>query len=123
MLYFIVQHEYTVLLLICWCCVGGLITSTRSLIAAFSAGCFDRMDSQSDADKQTDPVVGPSLLQWEMKDVREFRFYARLSGSLHSLIRKALNKGKRKTESKIQGVHCMIILILLPRILHSLLLL
>ena len=23
-------------------------------IAAFSAGCFDRMDSQSDADKQTD---------------------------------------------------------------------
>ena len=24
-LYFIVQHEYTVLLLICWCCVGGLM--------------------------------------------------------------------------------------------------
>ena len=52
-LYFIVQHEYTVLLLICWCCMGGLITSTQSSIAAFSAGCFD---SQSDADKQTDPV-------------------------------------------------------------------
>ena len=41
-------------------------------IAAFSAGCFDRMDSQSDADKQTNPVVSPSLLQWEMKDVRNF---------------------------------------------------
>ena len=24
-LYFIVQHEYTVLLLICWFCVGGLL--------------------------------------------------------------------------------------------------
>ena len=52
-------------------------------IAAFSAGCFDRMDSQSDADKQTDPVVSLSFLQWEMKDVRDFYdlnfagFYAR----------------------------------------------
>ena len=71
-LYFITQHECTVLLLICWCCVGGLITSTWSSIAAFSAGCFDRMDSQSDADNQTDPVVSPSLLQWEMKDMRDF---------------------------------------------------
>ena len=25
-LYFIVQHEYTVLLLICWFCVGGLVS-------------------------------------------------------------------------------------------------
>ena len=25
MLYFIVQHEYTVLLLICWFCMGGLL--------------------------------------------------------------------------------------------------
>ena len=62
-LYFIVQHEYTVLLLICWCCMGGLITLTRSTIAAFSADCFDRMNSQSDADKQTDPVVSPLLLR------------------------------------------------------------
>ena len=30
------------------------------------------MDSQSDADKQTDPVVSPSLLQWEMKGMRDF---------------------------------------------------
>ena len=54
-LYFIVQHKYTVLLLICLCCVGGMITQFDS-IAAFSAGCFDRIDSQSDADKQTDAV-------------------------------------------------------------------
>ena len=54
-LYFIVQHEYMVLLLICWCCVGGLITQFN-LVTAFSAGYFDRMDSQSDADKQTDSV-------------------------------------------------------------------
>ena len=39
-LYFIVQHEYTVLLLICWCCVGGLITSTQSSIAAFAFQCW-----------------------------------------------------------------------------------
>ena len=51
-LYFIVQHEYMVLLLIFWCCMGGLITQF-DLIAAFNTGCFDRMDSQSDADKQT----------------------------------------------------------------------
>ena len=52
-------------LLICWCCVGGLITSTQSSITAFafSAGCFDRMDSQSDAEKQTNPVVSPLLLR------------------------------------------------------------
>ena len=34
----------------------------RSLLSPFSAGCFDRMDSQSDAEKQTNPVVSPSLL-------------------------------------------------------------
>ena len=34
----------------------------RSLLSPFSAGCFDRMDSQSDAEKQTDPVVSPLLL-------------------------------------------------------------
>ena len=34
----------------------------RSLLSPFSAGCFDRMDSQSDAEKQTDPVVSQSLL-------------------------------------------------------------
>ena len=64
-LYFIIQHEYTVLLLIYWCCVGVLITSTRPLITAlpFSAGCFDRMDSQSNADKQTDSVVSQPLLR------------------------------------------------------------
>ena len=64
-LYFIVQHKYVVLLLICWCCVGGLILrlNPRSLFSPFSAGCFDRMDSQSDAEKQTDPVVSPSLLR------------------------------------------------------------
>ena len=28
-LYFIVQHEYTVLLLICWFCVGGLLVLIR----------------------------------------------------------------------------------------------
>ena len=28
-LYFIVQHEYTVLLLICWFCVGGLLVLFR----------------------------------------------------------------------------------------------
>ena len=39
-LYFIVQHKYTVLLLICWCCVGGLITSTQSSIAAFAFQCW-----------------------------------------------------------------------------------
>ena len=39
-LYFIVQHEYTVLLLICWCCVGGLITLTQSSIAAFAFQCW-----------------------------------------------------------------------------------
>ena len=39
-LYFIVQHKYTVLLLICWCCVGGLITSTQSSIAAFTFQCW-----------------------------------------------------------------------------------
>ena len=106
-LYFIVQHEYTVFLLICWCCVGGLITSTQSLISAFSAGCFDRMDSQSDADKQTDPVVSPSLLQWEMKDARDFydlNFdFMQDSEWLPPLTKRkklslSLNKGKRKTE-------------------------
>ena len=35
----------------------------RSLLSPFSAGCFDRMDSQSDADKQTNPVAIPSLLR------------------------------------------------------------
>ena len=35
----------------------------RSLLSPFSTGCFDRMDSQSDAEKQTDPVVSPSLLR------------------------------------------------------------
>ena len=35
----------------------------RSLLSPFSAGCFDRMDSQSDAEKQTNPVVSPSLLR------------------------------------------------------------
>ena len=39
-LYFIVQHKYTVLLLICWCCVGGLNTSTQSSIAAFAFQCW-----------------------------------------------------------------------------------
>ena len=38
-------------------------TDYFDLIAAFSAGCFDRMDSQSDADKQTDPVFSPLLLR------------------------------------------------------------
>ena len=70
-LYFIVQHEYTVLLLICWCCVGGLITSTRSesiLDCCFQCWrCFDRMDSQSDTDKQTDPVVSPLLLRYSIR--------------------------------------------------------
>ena len=82
--------------------MGGLITSTRSSIATFSAGCFDRMDSQSDADKQTNPVVSPSLLQWDMKDVRDFNdpnfnLCKILSGSLHSLKGKVIlsvNKGK-----------------------------
>ena len=50
----------------------GLITLTRASIIAFSAGYFDRMDSQNDADKQTDPVVSPLLLQWEMKNVIDF---------------------------------------------------
>ena len=30
-LYFIIQHEYTVLLLICWFCVGGLIAFASNL--------------------------------------------------------------------------------------------
>ena len=30
---------------------------------SITADCFDRMDSRSDADKQTDPVVSPSLLR------------------------------------------------------------
>ena len=69
MLYFIVQHGYTVLLLICWFYVGGLITSALK---------FERMDSQR-CRKQTELVVivrcySPSLLpnQWEMNGVKEF---------------------------------------------------
>ena len=30
-LYFIVQHEYTVLLLICWFCVGGLLVLSSAI--------------------------------------------------------------------------------------------
>ena len=30
-LYFLVQHEYTVLLLICWFCVGGLLVLSSAI--------------------------------------------------------------------------------------------
>ena len=65
------------------------------------------MDSQSDADKQTDPVVSPSLLQWEMKDVRDFydmNFDFMLDSEWLPPLTKmkklslSLNKGKRNTE-------------------------
>ena len=39
-LYFIVQHEYTVLLLICWVCVGGL----RGRLLAHSADSVSKHD-------------------------------------------------------------------------------
>ena len=68
---------------------------------------YVRMDSQSDADKQTDSVVSPSLLQWEIKDVRDFydpNFdFMQDSERLPPLTKRkklslSLNKGKRKTE-------------------------
>ena len=65
------------------------------------------MDSQSDAER-TDPVVSPSLLQWEMKDVRDFydpNFdFMQDSDWLPPLTKRkkfslSLNKGKRKTST------------------------
>ena len=38
--YFIIQHEYTVLLLICWVCVGGL----RGELLAHSADSVSKHD-------------------------------------------------------------------------------
>ena len=35
-MYFIIQHEYTVLLLICWFCVGGLV----SIFCSDGSGVF-----------------------------------------------------------------------------------
>ena len=62
-LHFIVQHEYTVLLLICWFCVGGLIAS------ALNFGLREWIYKDA---KQTKPVISPLLLpnQLEIIDVQ-----------------------------------------------------
>ena len=44
-LYVIVQHEYTVLLLICWFCVGGLLVLRGGLLVLSSAICCEELDS------------------------------------------------------------------------------
>ena len=58
-LYFIVQHKYMVLLLICWFCVGGLITSAWTWV--WDNG-FTKI-----LNKLTEPVISPFVLPNQLK--------------------------------------------------------
>ena len=71
MLYFIIQHEYTVLLLICWFCVGGLLV--RFVVKNWMDYCLMRHDTYIHTSKYSNNELNRVVL------TRPFSFEAMAS--------------------------------------------